>query len=140
MHSCIHIYFHLPFFIYSGNEHTVNKTGITLTGKLETIKEFKLMLTTELYIFFQSNTKLGSQKHRGFQLTYAPFGRVATENDEQTTTTTVRPIRELQSYTIYLNIAEPLQVNETWHTVRGLLASSANQYTHAHNLSVTNAT
>lgn len=98
------------------------------------------MLTTELYILFQSNTKSGSQKHRGFQLTYTPFGLVATENENQTPTTTVRPIRELQSYTIHMQIEEPLQVNATWHTIKGLLASSANRYTQAHNLSVTEAT
>lgn len=98
------------------------------------------MLTTQLYIFFQSNTKLGSQRHRGFRLTYAPFGRVSTTNDDVATTTTERPIRELQSFTIHLLIDEPLQVNETWHTIKVLLASSANKFAHDRNMSLTNAT
>lgn len=133
-----------------GNENsTTHAPGITLTGVLDSPKEYPLLLTNDMIVRFQSNATVDRQKHRGFRLTCTPFGPVPPsetggdtniENGTATTkTTTMRPVRDLQSHTIYLLIDEPQQVNETWTLMKRLLAACANEYILAQNLSLTRA-
>lgn len=122
--------------IRGGSVNDTNEKGPTFTAKLDEPLRFLIAHTTTFSIRFLSQHKEGSEPHghRGFRLTYAPFG---TRMEPTTTTTTEPPVpqEEYQWIRKEISVSQTMMLAlDTWSKVRAELANASNMFVEKHKL------
>ncbi|XP_053673128.1 uncharacterized protein LOC128723416 [Anopheles nili] len=122
-------------YLRAGKMEDVDEEGPVLTGTYQQPLRFLIPQTTFFTIHFvaQQNSDV-EQKHRGFKLTYAPFGEVNSPTTP-TTTEAIVPQEELQwaSKEIVMT-PELMEMPSTWEEIKVALSNASNQYIENHNL------
>uniref|UniRef100_A0A182JNZ6 CUB domain-containing protein n=1 Tax=Anopheles christyi TaxID=43041 RepID=A0A182JNZ6_9DIPT len=122
-------------FIRAGNLEDTLEKGPVLTGTYTEPLRFLIPQSTFFTIHFvagQDNET--EQNHRGFQLSYAPFGELNSPTTP-TTTEVIVPQEELQWTTKEIVITpEMMSLPSTWAEIKAALSYASNQYIEGHNL------
>lgn len=124
------------FLFFRGGPVTDNvENGPILTGKITSPLRFLIPHTTTFSVHFVSQHDASSnQTHKGFRLTYAPFGTVVSPTTPSTTEMIV-PREELQWIRREVSISRNMMVSvETWPTVKSALANASNAYVEKYQL------
>lgn len=113
--------------IRGGSVNDTDEKGPIFTGKIDEPLRFLIAHTTTFSVRFVSQHEEESEPHghKGFRLTYAPFGTVM----EPTTTTTTEPPVPQEEYQwirkeIMVGVMDPL----TWSKIKIELANATNQF------------
>ncbi|XP_050100601.1 uncharacterized protein LOC126581164 [Anopheles aquasalis] len=123
-------------YIRPGNLDDENEKGPVLTGTYVEPIRFLIPETTYFVIHFVAQQEPDAeQKHRGFRLSYAPFGELNSPTTP-TTTEVIVPQEELQWTTKELVITSAMmEMQSTWSTIKDALSNASNLYIAKHNLS-----
>uniref|UniRef100_A0A1Q3FMC6 CUB domain-containing protein n=1 Tax=Culex tarsalis TaxID=7177 RepID=A0A1Q3FMC6_CULTA len=122
--------------IRGGSANDTDEKGPIFTGKIDKPLRFLIAHTTTFSVRFLSQHEEGAEPHghRGFRLTYAPFG---TRTEPTTTTTTEPPVPQEEYQWIRKEIAVSkamMQALDTWARVRAELANASNPFVEEHKL------
>lgn len=111
------------------------ENGPVLTGKITSPLRFLIPHTTTFSVHFVSqHDASANQTHRGFRLTYAPFGTVASPTTPSTTEMIV-PREELQWIRREVSISRNLMVSvDMWPMVKSALANASNAFVEQYQL------
>uniref|UniRef100_A0A182JIA3 Uncharacterized protein n=1 Tax=Anopheles atroparvus TaxID=41427 RepID=A0A182JIA3_ANOAO len=123
-------------YIRAGNIDDVEEKGPVLTGTYQEPIRFLIPQTTYFTVqFVAQQDPDGEQKHRGFQLSYAPFGEVVSPTTP-TTTEIIVPQEELQWTTKEIVMTPTLmELQSTWAEIKEALSNASNMYIESRNLS-----
>uniref|UniRef100_A0A182QRD2 CUB domain-containing protein n=1 Tax=Anopheles farauti TaxID=69004 RepID=A0A182QRD2_9DIPT len=121
--------------IRAGAENDTEEKGPVLTGTYQEPLRFLIPQTTFFTIHFVAQQGPDvEQTHRGFQLSYAPFGTVISPTTP-TTTEVIVPQEELQWTTKEIVVTpEMMELPRTWTEIKQALSNASNQYVAMHNL------
>lgn len=116
-------------FIRGGAVTDDEEKGVTLTGEVTAPRRFLIPHTTTFSIHFVSQLDPSeNQTHRGFFLTYAPFG-TAVSLTTPATTEMIVPRDELQWFRREVSISAMMMVSvDTWSIVKTALADASNAF------------
>lgn len=122
-------------FIRGGAVTDEEEKGVTLTGEDTAPFRFLIPHTTTFSVHFVSqHDSSENQTHKGYFLTYAPFGTVVSLTTP-TTTEMIVPREELQWFRREVSISAIMMVSvETWSTVKVALANASNAFVETHQL------
>uniref|UniRef100_A0A182NU88 CUB domain-containing protein n=1 Tax=Anopheles dirus TaxID=7168 RepID=A0A182NU88_9DIPT len=122
-------------YIRAGAENDTEEKGPVLTGMYQEPLRFLVPQTTFFTIHFVAQQDPDAeQTHRGFQLSYAPFGTVISPTTP-TTTEVIVPQEELQWTTKEIVVTpEMMEVPRTWTEIKQALSNASNLYVEKHNL------
>lgn len=122
-------------FIRGGSVTDNDENGPVLTGKISSPVRFLIPHTTTFSIHFISqHDESEVQSHKGFRLTYAPFGTVVSPTPPSTTEMIV-PREELQWIRKEVEISRDMMGSvETWPLVKAALANASNAFVERHQL------
>lgn len=122
-------------FIRGGSVTDNDENGPVLTGKISSPVRFLIPHTTTFSVHFVSqHDESEVQSHKGFRLTYAPFGTVVSLTTP-TTTEMIVPREELQWVRKEVMISRDMMVSvETWPQVKMALANASNAFVQLHQL------
>ncbi|XP_062552532.1 uncharacterized protein LOC134217736 [Armigeres subalbatus] len=122
-------------FIRGGALSDEEEKGVTLTGEDTAPLRFLIPHTTTFSVHFVSqHDSSENQTHKGYFLTYAPFGTVVSLTTP-TTTEMIVPREELQWFRREVSIREIMMVSvETWPNVKAALANASNAFVEMHQL------
>nr|XP_019930927.2 uncharacterized protein LOC109621338 [Aedes albopictus] len=111
------------------------ENGPIVTGKITSPLRFLIPHTTTFSVHFVSqHDPSANQTHKGFRLTYAPFGTVASPTTPSTTEMIV-PREELQWVRREVSISRNMMVSvDMWPMVKSALANASNAYVEKHQL------
>ncbi|XP_058122696.1 uncharacterized protein LOC131293595 [Anopheles ziemanni] len=123
-------------YIRAGNIEDVEEKGPVLTGTYTEPIRFLIPQTTYFTIHFVAQQDPdGEQKHRGFQLSYAPFGEMVSPTTP-TTTEIIVPQEELQWTTKEIVMTPTMmELQSTWSEIKEALSNASNMYIESRNLS-----
>ncbi|XP_052864210.1 uncharacterized protein LOC128270828 [Anopheles cruzii] len=123
-------------YIRPGNVGDENEKGPVLTGTYQEPIRFLISHTTVFTIHFVAQQKPEvEQTHRGFRLSYAPYGELNSPTTP-TTTEVIVPQEELQWTIKELVItADMMELQSTWTTIKEAISNASNLYIGSHNLS-----
>lgn len=119
-------------------ENSTLEKGPTITGHRTTQLRFKIMHTTNLFIWCYANQQNDDRNYTGFRLTYAPFGEIRSTTTEPDQTITVPP-NKIETIDLLLVVPKLMQTEKTWQSFRNILSNSTNKYIQAHGLPVETA-
>lgn len=116
-------------FIRAGNLEDTLEKGPVLTGMYQEPLRFLIPQSTFFTIHFVAGQENGTeQSHRGFQLSYAPFGELNSPTTP-TTTEVIVPQEELQWTTKEIVITPAMMdLPSTWAEIKEALSNASNQY------------
>ncbi|XP_040170173.1 uncharacterized protein LOC120904325 [Anopheles arabiensis] len=116
-------------FIRAGNLEDTLEKGPVLTGIYQEPLRFLIPQSTFFTIHFVAGQGNGTeQSHRGFQLSYAPFGELNSPTTP-TTTEVIVPQEELQWTTKEIVITPAMMdLPSTWAEIKEALSNASNQY------------
>lgn len=122
-------------FIRGGSVTDKDENGPVLTGKISSPVRFLIPHTTTFSIHFVSqHDESEVQSHKGFRLTYAPFGTVVSPTTP-TTTEMIVPQEELQWIRKEVSISREMMISvETWPLVKTALANASNAFVELYQL------
>lgn len=122
-------------FIRGGSVTDKDENGPVLTGKISSPVRFLIPHTTTFSIHFVSqHDESEVQSHKGFRLTYAPFGTVVSPTTP-TTTEMIVPREELQWIRKEVSISREMMISvETWPLVKTALANASNAFVELYQL------
>uniref|UniRef100_A0A182P4X5 CUB domain-containing protein n=1 Tax=Anopheles epiroticus TaxID=199890 RepID=A0A182P4X5_9DIPT len=122
-------------FIRAGNLEETLEKGPVLTGTYQEPLRFLIPQSTFFTIHFVAGQSSETeQTHRGFQLSYAPFGELNSPTTP-TTTEVIVPQEELQWTTKEIVITpEMMGQASTWAEIKEALSNASNAYIESHNL------
>lgn len=123
-------------FLRGGAVTDKEENGPILTGKITSPLRFLIPHTTTFSVHFvsQHDDATGNHTHKGFRLTYAPFGTVVSPTTPSTTEMIV-PREELQWIRKEVSISRLMMVSvETWPKVKAALANASNAFVEKYQL------
>lgn len=111
------------------------ENGPILTGNITSPLRFLIPHTTTFSVHFVSqHDASANHTHKGFRLTYAPFGTVVSPTTPSTTEMIV-PREELQWIRREVSISRSMMVSvETWPNVKAALANASNAFVEKYQL------
>lgn len=118
-----------------GIENSTREKGPTITGHRTTQLRFKILHTTNLFIWCHASQQNEDRNYTGFRLTYAPFGEIRSTTTEPDQTITV-PANQIETIDILLVVPKSMQKDETWQSFKNILSKSANKYIQEYHLPV----
>lgn len=118
--------------IRGGSVNDTDEKGPVFTGKIDEPLRFLIAHTTTFSVRFVSQHAEGSEHdHKGFRLTYAPFGTVV---EPTTTTTTEPPVPQEEYQWIRKEISVGMMDPLTWSRIKVQLANATNMFVETYQL------